>query len=151
MFRVAIQCHPWAGVEWCLEHRVKCSQNASFGPWYFSVAAILTLFHGRVTSQSAFLNEVEGVAVLNLSNRLVSHFFDCKTSEGSGHDLVWSKEGGIQRFSASAIMNRLRIDLSPLIMQQLSSKDAGVYICTNIAQTPPQSVSINIIIGQFNP
>ncbi len=119
----------------------------------------MTIYHGRVTSQGANVNVVEGVAVLNLGGTaMISNFFDCHTTQGSPEDLRWTKEEGTQRFptdSADLLIDDvtrrvLRMDLAPTTGGGMAAgnADTGVYICTNTAAAPPQSVSVNITGGK---
>ena len=125
------------------------------------LVATLTLYHGRVTNRVT-INEVEGVAVLNLGGTaMTSHFFDCHTSQGSPSDLRWTKEEGTLRFPMEVVgpfeypdgqLRRvLRMDLAPTQGGAIPAghADAGVYICTDTSVDPPQSVSINITGGKL--
>ena len=125
------------------------------------LAATLTLYHGRVATREA-INKVEGVAVLNLGGTaMVSHFFDCHTSQGSPSDLRWSKEEGMLRFPTGVVGSfeypdgqfgsALRMDLAPIIegvAKPAGPADVGVYICTDTSVDPPLSASINITGGK---
>ena len=113
-----------------------------------------TLYHGRITNQGVYLDLVEGVAVLNLGGPIISHFFDCHTDIGAPEDLVWSREGGTQRFPTGVldvifdeeILRILRMDLAPP-GAPVGYGDVDIYTCSDTETG--ESTSVNITGGIF--
>lgn len=87
------------------------------------------------------INEVQGVAVLNLRHQL-NHFFNCKTSEGEPDDLLWEKEEQVVRFNTE-----LREETMRMYLDDFTSDDEGVYTCVNSITS--QRLSIKILAGKY--
>ena len=91
--------------------------------------------------------DVEGVAVLNLSDTTINHYFDCVDSIGSSDNLVWLRGGENVRFPLDPRPdNILRMNMSPENGMGVGSSDIGVYTCNNTQRG--ESVSINITGGR---
>lgn len=112
--------------------------------------AILTVYHGRISQQTATFTEVEGVAVLNFKGSPVDHSFDCSTTVGSPSDLVWQREGGVLRFPTiirnlalgNIVINSYSMNLSPGNRQRVTSNDLGIYTCVNTVTNERASINI---------
>ena len=113
----------------------------------------LTIYHGRVT-QGVTLQTVEGVAVLNLGGPVISQFFDCHTANGMPADLVWSRNGGTQRFPTGVtevvldgeIVRNLRMDMAPA-GAPVGYPDVDIYTCSDTGTG--ESASVNITGGNI--
>ena len=118
------------------------------------IPGTLTLLHGRVTNQGVYLDLVEGVAVLNLGGPIISHFFDCHTDIGAPEDLVWTREGGTQRFPTSLATLVLDGELHTILRMDLAPSgapagypDVDIYTCSDTETG--ESTSVNITGGIF--
>ncbi len=100
------------------------------------LAATLSLYHGRVTSEVTIVR-VQGVVALGLGGYLVGQFLDCNGTNNIVTNLVWRKDNAETRFSEITRSDRLRIDVSNA---QLS--DEGIYMCMDTVTG--DSVSINV-------
>ena len=96
---------------------------------------------------------VEGVAVLNLGGPTTSHYFDCHAHIGAPEDLVWTREGGTQRFPTSVfdvvfdgeILRILRMDMAPP-GAPVGYPDVDIYTCSDTETG--ESTSVNITGGK---
>ncbi len=104
-------------------------------------AATLSLFHGRVTTEITIVR-VQGVVALGLGGDPVGRFLDCNGTNNIVTNLVWRKYNAGTRFSETARITGLRLDLSTA---QLS--DEGEYMCVDTVTG--DSVSINITGGKI--
>ena len=118
------------------------------------LTAQLSVYHGRVSANSASVRQVRGVTVLNLAGSMINHFIDCYSATDSPSQLSWSREGGIQRFPTSQstivvggeAINTFRMDLTPLESPVVGYDDEDIYTCTN--ERTGESMSINITGGE---
>ena len=107
------------------------------------VSALLTIYHGRVTSSGANYEEVACKSALHLDNQIkIQHFLDCRNSdEEMVSKTSWRKEEGTLRFSYhpqeilpslnGTAINVIRLLLSPPYSQHVGYGDLGVYICAD--------------------
>ena len=99
------------------------------------LAATLSLYHGRVTSEVTIVR-VQGVVALGLGGDPVGQFLDCNGTNNIVTNLVWRKDNAETRFSVTTRSTGLRLDVTNA---QLS--DEGVYMCVD---NVGDSVSINV-------
>ena len=107
------------------------------------VSALLTIYHGRVTSTDSNYEEVACKSALHLENPLaIKHFLDCRNSdEEMVSKTTWRKEEGALRFSYgpqevlisldSKRVEMIRLFLSPEYSAHVGYDDLGVYICAD--------------------
>ncbi len=118
---------------------------------FYFCAATLTVNHGRIVffTGREDINEIVGVATLDLGGSRIDQYFDCISTNGVTN-LVWERDGGSVRFPTEVRDGALRLNMAPDNADPVDYPDLDIYTCRDTVTGDRNPINVTGGIASYS-